>query len=140
MSIHDFKLILLIAICLLCSQCLIVKKLLRTDATSDYADKWVYFKLNDTIEIKIIEHHVAPVWCHESLITASETIGNTGTDTIRVIELCNTNKVFIKGEIVKVIPMDSPNSQVTLPLYIGKDPTFYEFRVLKTTYGQIIAK
>ncbi|MEO9257985.1 MAG: hypothetical protein ABI207_06360 [Crocinitomicaceae bacterium] len=117
------------------------------DTLSDYQAKWTYFKLADTIEVTIIEHFVAGVGCG-SRASASLTIAKTATDTIRVLELCNTDKKFDIGQMVKVAPSDKPNFFVSIPLSVLTDtkgriimiPGKYELSVTKTTYGTILPK
>jgi hypothetical protein len=146
-----FKLFFLSLICLIFSKDLVAqrginrKKIRSTSTdTSWYQNKWNYLSFKDPIEMIIIEHTLAGVGCG-SLATASETIGRVGNDTIRVLMLCNTDKIFIKDQTVMVYPYDRPNFFVSLPIEIHTGPADkmhprYGLTVLKTTYGNIVAR
>lgn len=113
------------------------------DSLNGFLDKWKYFDLAEKINFKIIVHYVASVDCG-TRASASVSIGTTEIgDTIRILELCNTKKVFLKGEIVKVTPEKRPDFQVqpSVRYFIepkGKlKPSNYDYLVVKTTYGKL---
>ena len=111
------------------------------DPKNDFMGKWIYFDLQETIRLKIIQHITASVDCG-TLATASITIGTTQTgDTVRVLELCNTKKDFKKDDLVIVIPAKKPDFQVTHTRVFVQGtpgqlkPDTYDTQVLRTTYG-----
>jgi hypothetical protein len=124
--------------------------------------KWVYFKLTDTVKGEIIVNEKALVDCGV-YATAALSIIKTGNDTIRVLDLCNTNN-YSNGQNVKIIPQTVPPFDVMLPISGGPSvlvkkkflskrykelkvidsgyPLFNEYdkTIVKTTWGQIIAQ
>ncbi len=127
--------------------------------------KWVYFKLTDTVTGEIIINDKFECGCGV-LALAAVSIVKTERDTIRVIDGCNTNS-YSKGQKVKIIPREGGGaelSQYLLPIsggpcvlvkkrFLSKKfkelkvidsgyPLFNEYdkTILKTTWGQIIAK
>jgi hypothetical protein len=95
-------------------------------------DNWQYFSLHDTLTGQVIFHAKAIVLCGV-LATASLTIIKTGSDTIRVLELCNSNKDFKKSRFVKVKPEERPSFGVILPV----DNKYYDCNIRKTCYGKV---
>jgi hypothetical protein len=116
---------------------------LELDSANDFMNKWVYFDLDKPTKLKVITHMVAFVACGY-IATASITIGTTERqDTIRVFELCNTEKVFVENDIVIVKPAEKPVFGVHFPRanvqnFLGQIlPQNFDFSVLKSTYGII---
>lgn len=116
------------------------------DSLNGLLDKWQYFDLADTINLKIISHYLASSPCG-TRATASMTIGTIENgDTIRVLELCNIKKNFNPNEIVKVIPARRPDFQVmhtrvfTQTTQGQLKPDDFDINILKTTYGKIERK
>lgn len=114
--------------------------------TDDYKDSWIYFDLHEPTELKIISHQLAGVGCG-NIATASVTLGVTkANDTIRVFELCNTEKDFPVNENVIVEPAKRPSFNVMHPrMYIQYENGNlllhpFDIKVLKTTYGTIERK
>jgi hypothetical protein len=112
------------------------------DTSKDFMNSWIYFNLNDTIELKIIHHISATMDCNRDIKTFSITIGTIQSgDTIRVLELCNRRKGFNLGEKVFLIPSFNPEEYYTHPGvfvqgYQGQlRPSYYDTKILKTTYG-----
>jgi len=95
-------------------------------------DKWQYFTLKDTIRGQVLFHAKGTVACGV-LATASVTIIKTTSDTIRVLELCNTKKDFKRSRFVKVESAKRPPFSVILP---GDDKNF-DCLVIKTCYGTV---
>ena len=93
---------------------------------------WQYFTLEETTIGQVLFHEKAYFLCGV-IATASLTIIKTSLgDTIRVLELCNTNKEFKKTNFVKVTPNHNPDFGVSIP----KDKTF-GCLVKKTCYGTV---
>ncbi len=126
--------------------------------SNSYQCKWNFFQLNDTIEGVIIKHEKQMIGCG-FLATASLTIIETGSDTIRILDLCNL-KDYSVGQKVKILPESEPKFQTLIPCYFytvriklykgdkGKKvkqdekavwhSNDFDERILKTTWGQII--
>jgi len=134
---------------------------------TSYSDtsKWVYFKVTDTLVGEILESNNSPCACGVRAC-ASLSIIKVEKDTIRVLDLCNTND-YIKGQKVKIAPEGKPLSQVMLPISyiidgeklnkakkskikkqvkreesVTSQPYYndYDKTIFKTTWGQIIAR
>jgi hypothetical protein len=118
---------------------------IAADKLLDCQTNWAFYKLTDTLEMKVIQHNVATAGCG-TIAFAALTIGKVGLDTVRILELCNTNKIFIKDQIVKVIPAEKPTFQVSLPisLYINASGELqcdkYSLTIFRTAYGQLVEK
>lgn len=117
------------------------------DPSKDFMSSWIYFNLTDTIELKIIHHIPATMDCNDDIKTFSITIGTIQSgDTIRVLELCNRAKNFNFGYKVYIIPDDQPKEYYTHPGvfvqgYQGQlRPSYYDTKILKTTYGVLKVK
>ncbi|WP_294733869.1 hypothetical protein [uncultured Flavobacterium sp.] len=113
---------------------------------NDYESNWVYFDLDKPTKIRVISHQLAGVDCG-NIVTASVTIGVTNSnDTIRVFELCNTQKNFSITESVMVTPAKRPSFNIIHPnMFIQTKegellPHPYDIQVLLTTYGTIERK
>jgi hypothetical protein len=99
--------------------------------------------LPDTIEAVIISHLSAPTSCG-TFAAASLTILLThNADTIRVIDLCNRDE-YEEGVTVRIVPKDLPPFDVITPFTLtenpltGKgEPSWFDIKVLKTTWGTI---
>ena len=68
-----------------------------------------------------------------------------GSDTIRVLDLCNMNKIEV-GTVVKIYPAEKPPFAVSLPAstptFIRNDtifemPSDTDLKILKTAWGLI---
>ena len=110
----------------------------------DYKALWQYYNLTDTIQGAIISHYPAEAFCGMSA-TGSVSIIKTVSDTIRVLDLCNMNKIDV-GSIVTIYPAEKPSFSVSLPASTAtfmRNDTIYErpsdadLKILKTTWGQI---
>lgn len=110
-----------------------------------YEKKWIYFKLDDTIIVTILDHLPAPADCGK-LATASMTIVKTEKgDTIRIIDMCNISNKYQNGQTMKVSPADKPSFVLTTPFTLSEnpktkkfEPSIYDLIVLKTTWGDLI--
>jgi hypothetical protein len=109
-----------------------------------YQKNWKYFNLQDTINIKVIDHIPAEAFCG-LIATASITIGETDKkDTIRIINLCNMD-IYKKDKKIRFIPAKTPQFKVSLPFSKNfnyktqkLDATIFDLNILKTTYGYCI--
>ena len=110
----------------------------------DYKASWHYFELKDTLEATIISHYPAEAFCGTSA-TGSISIIKTDSDTIRIFDLCNMNKIEV-GTVVKIYPAEKPSFYVNLPVststFIRNDtifetPSDTDLKILKTTWGNI---
>jgi hypothetical protein len=130
--------------------------------TKEVYSKWIYFKFKDTITGEIIVNESPSVGCGV-LALAALSIIKAGNDTIRVLDLCNTNS-YSKGQKVEIVPQTVPPFDVMLPIsgglgvlvkkrFLSKRykelkvidsgyPLFNEYdkTILRTTWGQIMAK
>lgn len=95
-------------------------------------DSWEYFPIKDSIYGEVLFHLPAIGLCG-AIATASLTIVKTSLgDTIRVLEMCNVNKVFKKNEKVKVAFSEK------LPFAVNTPPDdYYYCKIHKTCYGVI---
>ena len=91
---------------------------------------WQYFDIEHSVTGMVISHEKPRSNCGY-LISASITIVKIYFgDTIRVLELCNTEKTFLKGDIIKIEPAKKPEFDIDLP------NQFY-CSIKKTTFGII---
>jgi len=95
-------------------------------------DNWQYITLKDTIKGQVLFHAKGPTPCGV-LATASVTIIKRTSDTIRVLELCDTRKDFEKLKFVKVAPGKKPPFSVVFPI----DNKHFDCLVSKTCYGTV---
>lgn len=113
-----------------------------------YRNKWQYFKLQDTLTVKVIDHLPAPAFCG-ILATASITIVETlRGDTYRIIDMCNVSDKYKKGQTIKVAPADKPPFGLATAFTLKENPktkkiellpSEYDLAVLKTTWGSLLA-
>jgi hypothetical protein len=93
---------------------------------------WQYFNSSDTTYGIVLFHAKADFLCG-GIASASLTVIKTTTgDTIRVLQMCNTNQIFFKSEYVKVSSMQQPTCGVFLPF-----DKYFDCVVKKTCYGVI---
>jgi hypothetical protein len=115
--------------------------------TSEYQEKWEYFKLNDTIIAKLIDHIPAPAICGDTQSASLSIVRTENGDTIRVLDLCNQSEKYKLGQIIKVAPIATPKNslQITLPFTMQEniiskenEPSTFDLLVLKTTWGKLL--
>lgn len=110
-----------------------------------YEKKWEYFKLTDTINVTIIHHLPAPAACG-IIATASMTIVTTEKgDIFRIKDMCNISDIYKKVQTIKVAPAEKPPFGLTTPFTLTEnpktnkfEPSKFDLRVLKTTWGDIL--
>ena len=114
------------------------------DPKNNFRNKWIYFNLNQTIKLHVLDHFLATMKCSNDIKTFSITIGTIlSGDTIRVLELCNESKNFNKADTVYVVPVVKPDKHYTHPgvfvqSYQGMlRPSINDTTILKTTYGEL---
>lgn len=79
--------------------------------------KWKYYQLKHVTDGDVLYHQKALVWCG-IFSTASVTLIRTEKgDTIRVLQMCNTETVFRKGTKVTVVPEGDKTWRVDLVPY-----------------------
>lgn len=110
-----------------------------------YKHKWQYFKLEDTLVAKVIQHLPAPAYCG-ILATASITIVETQKgDIIRILDMCNVSNQYKAAQKIKIVPASKPSfglaTAVTLkenPKTKKLEPSDFDLSVLKTTWGSLL--
>lgn len=90
-------------------------------------ENWQYFKLTKAINAKIIEHSPCPGSDPSNLSQcASATIVQTTEGEIfRVLEL-QSEKKFLKDQLVKIKPAETPKVRVSHPFLFKHDPGSYK--------------
>jgi hypothetical protein len=112
---------------------------------NSYQCKWAYYKLKDTLLGTVIKFHAPPIPCGPDA-SASLTIIQVGTDTIRVLDFCNDMN-FKKGQKIKISPQDEPPYRVSIPFYfdvidelnnvVVSRTDEYDELVFNTTWGEL---
>ncbi len=92
--------------------------------------KWQYFTLKDTLRGELIMQQKIRNLCGIFAYASNTLIRTELNDTIRVIELCNSNE-FKKGSVIKVIPAIKPLFGVSIP------QTNFDCNIKKTCYGTV---
>jgi len=110
----------------------------------NYQDKWTYFELEDTLEVKIWDH-TGGGGCGTRAFASLTLVITADNDTIRILDLCNTSDDYEPGEIISVTPAKKPSFQVTLPAFFVEDTVSGEIRntpsdiqILRTAYGKLL--
>ncbi|RTY85909.1 hypothetical protein [Flavobacterium sp. GT3R68] len=108
--------------------------------------KWKIIKLRDTINAKIIFHIPAQRDCDENLVASMTIVKTQKGDTIRILDLCNSNKFQIDQNI-KIAPAQKQSFiKVSVPFSFDEnletkmsEPNLkYDLKVLKTAWGKLI--
>jgi hypothetical protein len=107
-------------------------------------NKWYYFKLNDTISVKVIDH--LPLPSSFGLSSGSLTIVETQRgDIIRIIDPVNEPSHYRKGQLIKVAPASKPSFDLAAALVLPQDPaankkglSSFDLAVQKTTWGSLL--
>lgn len=107
--------------------------------------KWVYYKVKDSVDGVVVKFEKQRAPCGMSAM-ASLAIVSIGTDTIRVLDMCN-DSVYKRGERIRILPDEVPKYSVDIPFYYDvvdeKENKYYsrsneyDERILKTTWGDI---
>lgn len=114
--------------------------------TSTIQKIWRYFKLTDTIEVKIINHIPAGFFCGSAASASMTIVEIENGDIIRVLDLCNLYDEFEVGQIIKVLPAKKPEFNVSLPFNFVKNiensktesvTKKYDTIVINTAYGYL---
>jgi len=87
---------------------------------SECQKKWIYKKLSKQITGTIIYHKTVSVHCGIFSTAAVGIILTQQGDTLRVLELCNLDKKFAVGSIIKVEPADIPGFRIDIVPYDPK--------------------
>jgi hypothetical protein len=120
------KLLLLICICGFCFTCASIPK--KAYKRSLCLNNWKYFTLTDSLQGSVIEHQPAGP-CGIFAFNASTIIRTASNDTIRVLELCNNRKLFVKGDSVIVKPANPYGAIV----FVSQ----FDCKIVKTCYGVV---
>ena len=102
-----------VAIVILLLSCSGKRHIVFSKSKIDYKESWCYFDMKDTLHATIISHYPAEAFCGISA-TGSISIVKIGSDNIRVLDLCNMNKIEV-GTVVKIYPAEKPPFAVSLP-------------------------
>jgi hypothetical protein len=129
-------LVLLLMFAIFCNECFAQDtEPTKMDSVSNHnksQNSWKYFKLKTTIRGVVLEQHPTTVLCGYFATASNSIILTANNDTIRVLELCNTNKSFSKLDKVEIIPTTTPSFFVSfIP------PTKFDEKVKRTSYGTI---
>ncbi len=106
-------------------------------------NKWYYFKLNDTLTVKVVDHLRLPISLGftEGSVTIVETQKG---DVIRIIDPKNNFNSYRKGQTIKVAPANKPStSSVSFALIENPDAkkagsSGFDLAVQKTTWGSLL--
>jgi hypothetical protein len=114
-----------------------------TPADFSLKNKWYYFKLSDTISVKVIAH--LPLPASFGLKSGSLTIAETQRgDIIRIIDPANEPNHYRQGQLIKVAPANKPSFDLAVALVLPQDPinknglSSFDLAVQKTTWGSLI--
>ena len=115
----------------------------KTESFSSYDKNWKFFKLDETIEVRILNHLPSSGLCG-NLAFASVSIVQTKDEQIfRILDLCN-NENISENEFVKIVPTTKPEFSVLLPSRTFLNPKTgnveqfdLDKKTLNTTYGNI---
>ncbi len=103
---------------------------------------WYYFKLSDTIAVKVIDH--LPVPASLGLRSGSMTIVETQRgEVIRIIDPVNDANHYKRGQTIKVAPASKPSFDLSTAVSVNDNtgrPTrnSFDLGVRKTTWGNIV--
>ena len=103
---------------------------------------WYYFKLSDTIAVKVIDH--LPVPSSLGLRSGSMTIVETQRgEVIRIIDPVHDSNHYRRGQTIKVAPANKPTAEFTTAVSVNENtdrPTrsSFDLGVRKTTWGSIL--
>jgi hypothetical protein len=142
------KNIALLLLCCFFFCCNQTKSIRKRTLDYDINCLYTYLHLQDTFDFFILHHVVGPN-CEDTILSATESIGlRIGqNDTVRVLDLCNTDSSIQAGMIVKVVPQERPNEPLHFrlgsPTVYNKGTRKYEYPVLykmklKMLYGKIL--
>jgi len=92
---------------------------------------WQYSILNDTLSGQLIIQQDIGHLCGNMAFGSNTIIKTRAGDTVRIIELCNSNK-FQTGSLVKIIPDNKPSFDVIVI------SAFFDCMIKKTYYGRAI--
>lgn len=67
--------------------------------------EWKYYLQKNTIEGKIIANQKATAGCGYFITASTSVVITAKKDTLRIIELCNTEKGFSNGQSVIITPL-----------------------------------
>jgi len=110
------------------SQKLDTSKLVDFEAGCEH--NWQYFNLDQKITGKLIAYKPDLVFCGTVITASSAIIVTPVNDTIRILNICDVGRKFIKSDLVEVIPADKPVSNVMVfsdELYCYIKKTYYGY-------------
>ena len=104
-----------------------------------YQKNWIYFKLTDTIEVKIMKHFPANFLCGTATSASLSIVKTKKGEIIRLLNICNLRN-YNKNQTVKIISGIEP-LKVILPFTQVKnkqthlyEPSEFDSKILKTTW------
>jgi hypothetical protein len=110
-----------------------------------YQKNWIYFKLTDTIEVKIIKHFPANFHCGTATSASLTIVKTKKGEIIRLLNICNLRN-YNKNRIVKIISGIEP-SKVSLPFTQVKnkqtqlyEPSEFDSNILKTAWVSFLER
>lgn len=110
---------------------------------STYDSSWYFFNLEDTINVKILNHLKNEFFCGIVTLASVSIVVDDKGNVFRVLDLCNMSDYAV-NENIRLIPAEKPNFHVNLPyrFYINpitKKREQYEIdkKTLNTTYAYI---
>ncbi|OAD91775.1 hypothetical protein A7A78_11010 [Aequorivita soesokkakensis] len=107
---------------------------------------WKYFKLKDTIQVKIIQHNPALFLCGITASASMTIVQMENGKLIRVLDLCNLSDEYEVNQMIKILPFQNPDIHVSLPFDFRKNSNNkyesmtqnYDTSILDTTWGILI--
>ncbi len=115
--------------------------------TSSIQKDWKYFKLKDTIEVKIIQHNGALFLCGITASASMTIVEMEDGKLIRILDLCNLSDDYKANQMIKILPFKKPSFPVSLPFDFRKNSKNnkyesmtqrYDTSILETTWGILV--
>lgn len=110
---------------------------------SSYDPSWQFFNLENTIEVKVVDHIKNDAFCGTGAVASVTFVIDEQGEIFRVLDLCNLSD-YKKGEFIKLIPSEKPDFHVSLPYRVFLNPKTnkrerfeLDKNTLNTTYAHI---
>jgi len=93
-------------------------------------DGWQYFTLKDTLYGELIYQQNIGKYCGTEAFGSNTVVKISSGDTLRIIELCNSNE-FKPGDKIKIVPATKPSFGVVI------SQSQFDCEIKKTCYGVV---
>lgn len=110
---------------------------------SSYDSSWIFFNLENTIDVKVIDHLKNQVHCGTVAVASVSLVIDEKGEIFRVLDLCNLSD-YKKDELIRLNPTDKPDFNVSLPYRVFLNPQTnkrerfeLDKNTLNTTYAHI---